>query len=202
MVVEFEDKRYSFYMDEITVRQAIVIRRETGFTLADFFNALEASNDEDFTEALTILYWLIICPHEPLATVDFRLTRFLAAFKDASVQECLKKEQLERRKYDGLTEAEYWAEQAKKPGTAFEMLEVRKHYQNIGKHKQSFDEWYTKDINELRARYLWEFGMVLRMSSHQVDALRFADFFNYCQGLKDYAEHERRAAQSQANRQQ
>jgi len=56
MIINFEDRDWDFQLEEIDLKQAIAIQLAYGFTLDDWYQALEHSD----ARALQCLYWLML----------------------------------------------------------------------------------------------------------------------------------------------
>jgi hypothetical protein len=86
MIVEFEDKSYTLDVEEIDVRQAMLIKVKTGFNLLDWQKALERSD----VDAIKALYWLMMAQNGQAVDIDrvnFKIIKFAKAIKAAQADE-------------------------------------------------------------------------------------------------------------------
>ena len=86
MNVEFEGKTWTLDVDEIDVRQAIVIKVKTGFNLLEWQAALERGD----VDAAKALYWLMLAQNGVSADIDlvnFKILKFIAAVGAAAEAE-------------------------------------------------------------------------------------------------------------------
>ena len=86
MVVDFEDKQYNLDIEDIDVRQAMVIKVKTGFNLLQWQAALEQAD----VDAIKALYWLMLAQNGVAADIDivnFKIIKFANAVKAAQKPE-------------------------------------------------------------------------------------------------------------------
>lgn len=86
MIVRFDDRDYDFDIDDIDVRQAMVIKVKTGFNLLEWQAALEQAD----VDAIKALYWLMLSQNGIASDIDqvnFKILKFTKAFKEASENE-------------------------------------------------------------------------------------------------------------------
>ena|ERR1700733_5053123 len=86
MQIEYEGKPYDFTMDEITVKQAGVIKNHCGMTL----RGLEDGLSEGDSDALTALFWLMLQGNGDqtrIENVDFKIIKFARAVQEATERE-------------------------------------------------------------------------------------------------------------------
>lgn len=83
MIVEFEDKSWNLDVDEIDVRQAMVIKVKTGYNLLEWQAALEKAD----VDAAKALYWLMLAQNGVSADIDlvnFKIVKFMTAVGEAN----------------------------------------------------------------------------------------------------------------------
>lgn len=86
MQVQFEDKEYSFDMDDIDLRQARAIKRMTGLTLKKFGDGLSEADPD----AVAAAYWLMLSQNGiavDINKLNFNVVKFLDAIGDAGDRE-------------------------------------------------------------------------------------------------------------------
>jgi hypothetical protein len=206
MVIDYEDQSYEIDFEDITVRQAIVIHRETGFTMAGFHEALTKAitgDQESYLDILSIICWLMTGGSQIFARVDCKVLKLTAALGNAIKEQNETRLRIQRSKHAGKTELEYWQERSEIAAELpfADQIEIKKYFESYGKSQKWFDEWYTKNISELRSQWLWDFGDVVGMSAHDVDALRVGDFFCYCNCLQEHRRNEERQAREARDQQ-
>jgi hypothetical protein len=82
MIVEFEGNSYTLDVEEIDVRQAMVIKVKTGYNLLQWQAALEQAD----VDAIKALYWLMLAQNGTAADIDlinFKVLKFAQAVKAA-----------------------------------------------------------------------------------------------------------------------
>lgn len=86
MLIKFDDREYEFDAEEIDVRQAMVIKVKTGYSLLQWQAALEQAD----VDAIKGLYWLMLSQNGITVDIDqvnFKLIKFANAFKEAAKAE-------------------------------------------------------------------------------------------------------------------
>jgi hypothetical protein len=90
--VKYDDKIYSFDMDDITVQQLkTLFSHMGGMTLASLEQGLQVGDPN----SLTAIFWLMMensGNSMPLDRVDFKVVRFFRALNDAAVAEKQKRD--------------------------------------------------------------------------------------------------------------
>lgn len=85
MIVHFNNRDYTFDLEEITVDQARVIKRFCGLTL----KTLEAGLSEADPDAMTCLYWLMLRQNgeeHNIEKLSFGIVKFARAFGEAQAE--------------------------------------------------------------------------------------------------------------------
>ena len=86
MVIDFDGKSWTLDVDEIDVRQAMVIKVKTGYNLLEWLAALEKGD----VDAAKALYWLMLAQNGVSADIDlvnFKIVKFISAVDKASKAE-------------------------------------------------------------------------------------------------------------------
>ena len=86
MNVDFEGKTYALDIEDIDVRQAMVIKVKTGYNLLQWQAALEQAD----VDAIKALYWLMLAQNgvgSDIDQVNFKLIKFANAIKAAQKAE-------------------------------------------------------------------------------------------------------------------
>lgn len=92
MLVKFEDKEYSFDLDELDVSQATTIKNRYHFTLLGLEQGL-MTGDPD---ALRCIYWLMLWQNgerKNIDNVNFKVVKFAAALQEANAAEEARREE-------------------------------------------------------------------------------------------------------------
>jgi len=87
MLVNYDNKEYTFDLDDVTVAQLREIYTHCGgLTLA----TLETGLQEGHPNALTAIYWLMLENNgetSSIQTVNFKVVKFFKALQDASIEQ-------------------------------------------------------------------------------------------------------------------
>ena len=86
MHLTYEDKEYTFDLEEITVAQAKIMKKSCGLTLM----GLEEGLGQGDPDALRAVYWLMLCQNgdpQDIDRVDFKIVKFARAMDAAQPDE-------------------------------------------------------------------------------------------------------------------
>lgn len=86
MLIKYDDKEYTFELDEIDIAQATLIYRKFQLTLL----SLEAGLREGHPDALRAIYWLMLTQDGQRVNIDnlsFKIVKFANAIQQANEAE-------------------------------------------------------------------------------------------------------------------
>jgi hypothetical protein len=99
MIINWDGRDWELSFEDITIKQAEAIEKETGQPLGAWLDSLNediSTASPQFLPVLKIVYWLMLAQsgdQTPIAAVDFPLLRFGQAFAQAAAAEAAPAEQ-------------------------------------------------------------------------------------------------------------